>query len=45
MFDQPFDFLSLVIAVAAFIVARKASGEAAGLRARLEAMEASQRRP
>ena len=45
MFDQPFDFLSVVIAIVAFIVARKASGEAASLRARLEAMEASQRRP
>jgi uncharacterized membrane protein len=44
MFDQPFDFLSLVIAIAAFIVARKASGEAASLRARLEAVEAYQRR-
>jgi uncharacterized membrane protein len=42
---QPFDFLSLVIAVAAFIVARKTSGEAASLRARLEAVEASQQRP
>ena len=45
MFDQPFDFLSLVIAIAAFIFARKASSEAASLRARLEAVEASQRRP
>jgi len=41
MFDQPFDFLSLVIAIVALIVARKASSEAARLRARLEAMEAS----
>ncbi len=39
MFDWPFDFLSLVIAVIAFIVARKASGEAARLRARLDAMD------
>jgi uncharacterized membrane protein len=45
MFDQPFDFLTLVIAVAALIFARKASSEAASLRARLEAVEASQRRP
>ena len=45
MFDQPFDFLSLVITIVAFIVARKASGEAASLRSRLEAVEASQRRP
>jgi uncharacterized membrane protein len=41
MFDAPFDFFSLVIAVVAFIFARKAFNEAAGLRARLDAIEAS----
>ena len=45
MFDQPFDFLSLIVAIAALIFARKASSEAARLRTRLEALEASQRRP
>ena len=45
MFDQPFDFLSLVIAIAALIFARKAFREAASLRARLEAVEASAYRP
>jgi uncharacterized membrane protein len=45
MFDQPFDFLSLIIAIAALIFARKASSEATGLRARLETVEAAQRSP
>jgi uncharacterized membrane protein len=41
MFDSPFDFFSLLIAVAAFIFARKAFNQAAQLRARLDAMEAA----
>ncbi len=40
MFDSPFHFLSLVIAIAAFIFARKAFNQAAVLRARLDAIEA-----
>ena len=40
MFDSPFDFFSLVIAIVAFIFARKALNQAAALRARLEAIEA-----
>jgi len=39
MFDSPLDFLSLVIAIAAFIFARKALNQTAALRARLELME------
>jgi uncharacterized membrane protein len=41
MFDSPPDFFSLAIAIAALIFARKASVDAARLRARLDAMEAS----
>jgi uncharacterized membrane protein len=41
MFDLPFDFFSLVIAIVAFIFARKAFNQAAMLRARLDAIEAS----
>src|ERR1700704_5560137 len=41
MFDLPFDFFSLVIAIIAFIFARKAFNQAAMLRARLDAIEAS----
>ena len=41
MFDSPFDFLSLVIAIVAFIFARKAFNQAATLRARLDAIEAA----
>lgn len=40
MFNSPFDFLPLVIAIAAFIFARKAFNQAAVLRARLDAIEA-----
>jgi uncharacterized membrane protein len=40
MFDSPFDFFSLVIAIVAFIFARKALNQAVALRARLEAIEA-----
>src|SRR5437773_161668 len=40
MFDSPFDFFALLIAVVAFIFARKAFNEAATLRARLDAIEA-----
>src|SRR5665647_3539243 len=47
MFDSPFDFLALLIAVVAFIFARKAFNQTALLRARLDAIEAaaSQARP
>ena len=39
MFDSPFDFFSLVIAIVAFIFARKAFNQTAALRARLDLME------
>jgi uncharacterized membrane protein len=39
MFDSPFDFFSLVIAIVAFIFARKAFNQTAALRARLDMME------
>jgi uncharacterized membrane protein len=39
-FDSPFDFFSLVIAIVAFIFARKAFNQVAVLRARLDAIEA-----
>ena len=46
MFDSPFDFFALLIAVVAFIFARKALNQAATLRARLDAIEAAwQARP
>jgi len=41
MFDSPLDFFSLLIAIVALIVARKAFKQAAGLRARLDSIEAS----
>ena len=41
MFDSPFDFFALLIAVVAFIFARKALNQAATLRARLDALEAA----
>ena len=41
MFDSPFEFFSLLIAIVAFIVARKALNQAAMLRARLDAMDAA----
>jgi uncharacterized membrane protein len=41
MFDSPFDFLSMVIAVAALIFARKALNQASALRARLDLFEAA----
>src|ERR1700687_4238884 len=41
MFDLPFDFFSLVIAIVAFIFARKAFNQVAILRARLEAIEST----
>src|SRR5947207_1151588 len=40
MFDSPFDFFALLIAIVAFIFARKAFNEAATLRARLDTIEA-----
>ncbi len=40
MFDSPFDFFTLAIAIVAFIMARKAMNQAAGLRTRLETIEA-----
>jgi uncharacterized membrane protein len=39
MFDNPFDFFAIVIAIVAFIFARKALNQVATLRARLDAME------
>ena len=41
MFDSPFDFFALLIAVVAFIFARKAFNQADMLRARLDAIEAT----
>ena len=41
MFDSPFDFLPLAIAIVAFIMARRAMNQAAALRMRLEAIEAN----
>ena len=41
MFYSPFDFFALLIAVVAFIFARKAMNQAAGLRTRLDAIEAA----
>src|SRR5213078_3006269 len=41
MFDLPFDFFALLIAVVAFIFARKAFNQADMLRARLDAIEAT----
>src|SRR5215212_4007913 len=40
MLDTPFDFFALLIAVVAFLFARKAFNQAAILRARLDAIEA-----
>jgi uncharacterized membrane protein len=46
MFDSTYDFIALLIAIVAFIFARKAIHQAATLRARLDAMEAAwQARP
>jgi hypothetical protein len=39
MFDAPFDFFSLAIAIVGLIVARKAFDQIAGLRARLDLLE------
>jgi len=39
MFDTPFDFLSLVIAIVAFVLARKAFNQVTELRNRLDALE------
>ncbi|QQO20501.1 DUF2339 domain-containing protein [Bradyrhizobium diazoefficiens] len=39
MFDGPFDVLALIIAIAAFLIAIKASSQAAELRRRLNALE------
>jgi uncharacterized membrane protein len=39
MFDWPFDFLSVVIAIVALVVARKAFNQIDALRARLDAMQ------
>jgi uncharacterized membrane protein len=41
MFDSPFDFLTLVIAVVAIIFSRKALGQIAVLQRRLDAIEAA----
>src|ERR1700724_2039835 len=40
MFDSPYDFFSLAIAIAALIFARKAFNQTAALRARLDSIEA-----
>ena len=40
MFDSPFDFFTLVIAIVAVIFARKAFNQVANLRTRLDALEA-----
>ena len=45
MFDSPFDLMTLVIAIAAFVFARKAQGQAARLRARLDLLEAARVAP
>jgi uncharacterized membrane protein len=42
MFDWPFDWFSLAIAIVALIVAQKASKRSDNLRARLDALEAAQ---
>ncbi|RZM99065.1 hypothetical protein CWO91_36640, partial [Bradyrhizobium genosp. SA-3] len=39
MFDGPFDVFALIIAIAAFLVAIKASSQAAELRRRLSSLE------
>src|SRR4051794_26016463 len=39
MFDNPFDFAAIVIAIVAFIFARKAMNQAEALRARLDLMQ------
>jgi len=41
MFDAPFDFFALAIAIVALIVARKSMNQAAALSARLDAIEAT----
>lgn len=41
MFDSPFEFLTLVIAIVAVIFARKALNQIAALRSRLDAIEAA----
>jgi uncharacterized membrane protein len=41
MFDSPSDFFALVIAIVAFIFARKALNQVAALRARLDAIESA----
>jgi hypothetical protein len=39
MFDSPFDFLTLIFAIAALVVARNAFSRVGELRARLDAMQ------
>ena len=41
MFDSPIDLITLVVAIAAFVFARKAQEQAARLRERLDALEAT----
>ena len=43
MFDYPFEFFTMVIAIAALIFARKALNQATALRARLDLFEAAAR--
>jgi hypothetical protein len=45
MFDTPFDFVTLVIAIVALIFARKAVNQVAALRVQLEAIETAAARP
>jgi uncharacterized membrane protein len=45
MFDSPFNFFAIVIAIVAFIFARKAMNQVAALRSRLEAVEATRTAP
>src|SRR5260370_15741086 len=44
VFEYPFEFLSIVIAIAAFIFARKALNQAKALRARLDLFETAARK-
>ena len=41
MFDVPFDVLAVMLAIAAFLIALKASNQATSLRRRLDALEAA----
>ena len=45
MFDAPFDVFAVMIAIAAFLIALKASNQASDLRRRLNALETAARTP